>query len=449
MLKRLTRVFSRKFVQDTITLQIGKGAVLVISLAGSIAVPRLMQPEDYGVWQLTMTLFSLWQLLDLTGLVPGAHTRLPEAVGARDEDALLRFMAFYLRTALIYSAASTLLLLGLHLLTPLATSLYPDSDNARAIVTMAVLLTLRRPLDMLFALFVITFSSRRQMRYVATIQSLNQLILTAATVCAVIIYPLPIALVTAQLLYSLVTCTLVMAFYQRTRRSDETVVFPAIVEIVRATTLPYPRNELGFGFSNALDKNLSLLFTLLPVQITGRVAGEVAAGQLGLALSIVRQGNFFAASVLDNLRAVIPQAVGRGDYKRLWLNFRRVLGGLAGGAILFYGTLALLAPFIPLLYGEKWVETVPLVQILVLFGLLVTLGGVFGPLYRVFNFMRGVLIYRGLTLAVGIPVGWWLIRQYGATGGAIMVVLLFALHVPLIVSLTMPELRTRARAQQV
>ncbi|MEO1444237.1 MAG: hypothetical protein AAFV33_27835, partial [Chloroflexota bacterium] len=82
-----------------------------------------------------------------------------------------------------------------------------------------------------------------------------------------------------------------------------------------------------------------------------------------------------------------------------------------------------------------------------LFGLLATLGGVFGPLYRVFNFMRGVLITRVITLAVGIPAGWWLIRQYGATGGALMVVLLFALHVPLIVSLTLPELRTRARAQ--
>ncbi|MEL6268552.1 MAG: hypothetical protein AAFU54_09115 [Chloroflexota bacterium] len=447
MIERLTRVFSRKFVKDTITLQIGKGAVLVISLAGSIAVPRLMAESDYGRWQLVTTLFGLWQLLDLTGLVPGAHTRLPEAVGAKDEDALLRFMAFYLRTALIYSAASTALLLGLHLLTPLATALYPDLENAEAIVGMAVLLTLRRPLDLLFVVFTITFSSRRQMRRVATIQSLNQLILSAASVGAVLVIPLPIALVAGQLLYSLTTCTLIAVFYQRTRRDDTTIVFPSLWQIVRGITLPYPRSELGFGFSNALDKNLSLLFTLLPVQITGRVAGEVAAGQLGLALSIVRQGNFFAASVLDNLRAVIPQAVGRGDYKRLWLNFRRVLGGLAGGAGLFYGVLFLLAPFIPLLYGEKWIETVPLVQILVLFGLLATLGGVFGPLYRVFNFMRGVLITRVITLAVGIPAGWWLIRQYGATGGALMVVLLFALHVPLIVSLTLPELRTRARAQ--
>ncbi|MEL7236947.1 MAG: hypothetical protein AAGK74_20760, partial [Chloroflexota bacterium] len=322
MIERLTRVFSRKFVKDTITLQIGKGAVLVISLAGSIAVPRLMAESDYGRWQLVTTLFGLWQLLDLTGLVPGAHTRLPEAVGAKDEDALLRFMAFYLRTALIYSAASTALLLGLHLLTPLATALYPDLENAEAIVGMAVLLTLRRPLDLLFVVFTITFSSRRQMRRVATIQSLNQLILSAASVGAVLVIPLPIALVAGQLLYSLTTCTLIAVFYQRTRRDDTTIVFPSLWQIVRGITLPYPRSELGFGFSNALDKNLSLLFTLLPVQITGRVAGEVAAGQLGLALSIVRQGNFFAASVLDNLRAVIPQAVGRGDYKRLWLNFR-------------------------------------------------------------------------------------------------------------------------------
>lgn len=441
MIERLRRFLARKFVKDTITLQIGKAGVLALSLVGAVIVPRLMQPEAYGRLQLVLSLYALWQVLNLTGIIPSAHTRLAEATGMGDTAALMRFMGFFLRMTLIYSALSTGVLWLVATFTPLADVLYGGSSE---IIMLAVLLSVTQPSELLFNLFVITFSSRRQMRAVAALQMLNQFVLTTTTIAAVVISQTPGAVIASRLVYSFVTLIIATFYYQRTRGD-----YPAVGDVVRAVGARSTRADLQFGFANALDKNLATVFTRLPVQITGVLVGEAAAGYVGLALSTTQQQNFFTASILDNLRAVIPQAVGRGDYTRLWHNFSRVLATLLLAVIVFYGLYALASPvLVPLLFGDEWRPAVPLVQIMAIFGAVSTLGGVFGPLYRVFNYMRGALVIKVVSLAVSVPLGVWLIGQWGAAGGAWMMTLMYLTSVPLTVWLTLPELRRRALHQQ-
>jgi len=60
----------------------------------------------------------------------------------------------------------------------------------------------------------------------------------------------------------------------------------------------------------------------------------------------LQKTNFFTSAIFENMQAVVPQAVGRGDYARLWRNFLRVMGILALGGLAFYTLVILLAPLL-------------------------------------------------------------------------------------------------------
>ncbi len=442
MIERVGRTLRRKFVRDTLTLQIGKVGVLALGLVSSVVVPVRLGATGYGVWQLGLSLYGIWQALNLTGLLPSAQTRLAEAVGAGDDHTLLNTLAVFVRVTLIYCAASTV---GLLLISPLlARWLY---DGGVTIPLLALLLSLTQPTELIYHLLIITFSSRRQMRHVAILQNLNQLVLVLTAIVAVLIAPTPFAVVGARLVYSGITLVMVISVYQRTLDHAE-ITYPSLAAVLRRVPGASLAGYWRFGLTNALDKNVANLYTQLPVQMAGAIVGEAAAGYIGLSLSAMRQQTFFTSAIMDNMQAVVPQAVGRRDYARLWRNFNRVLLVLAAGGVVFYTAFAMAAPLIiPWLYGEDWIPTIRLLQVLAIYGAVTTVGGVFGPLYRAFDFVRGAFLIKLMALVLLLPVGWWLIRSYGVVGGVWMINLLYGVTVLLTAWLTLPELRLRAQSE--
>jgi hypothetical protein len=167
------------------------------------------------------------------------------------------------------------------------------------------------------------------------------------------------------------------------------------------------------------------------------------------------------------MQAVVPQAVGRRDFARLWRNFNRVLLVLTGGSVLFYGAMALAAPFIiPPVLGARWIPGIAPLALLAVFGAVSTIGGVFGPLYRAFNLMGRMIVMRAVTLALVLPVGVLLLTRSapptlfgletlttynpgsassGALIGAGMIDAIYLISVVLTAALTLPVLRKKAR----
>ncbi|MCA9908990.1 MAG: hypothetical protein KC519_10120, partial [Anaerolineae bacterium] len=116
-------------------------------------------------------------------------------------------------------------------------------------------------------------------------------------------------------------------------------------------------------------------------------------------------------------QAVVPQMVGRQEFGRLRRAFPRVLLVLGVGGICAYGVFALLAgEVIPPILGDQWAPAIPAVTALAVMGIVTTLGGVFGPLYRALNIMWRIISIKVVSLALGLPVGYWLISQWGAGG---------------------------------
>jgi O-antigen/teichoic acid export membrane protein len=443
MIARGQHFLRRKFVRDTLILQIGKVGVTTLSTLSSVLVFRLLGPETFGIWALAQSFFAISQAFDFTGVELSTGTRLAAAIGAENDSEILNLLGFYIKISTLW-ALTTLILMAV--IAPLTASLI-YGGNAR-IGILAVWLSLSVLTDALYNLFVITLQSCRLMRALALLQNLNQLTLALCIVVALVTNATPEGMVAARLAYSGLTMIIAFIFYQRFRTQGSRIFPPFLRVIVHARAVPigpYWR----FGVLNALDKNVANLYSEIPLQLVGIFGGHAAAGYLELGFKAMTLPGMFTSAVFDNLQAVVPQAVGRRDFARLWHNFTRILLTLTGAAIGFYVVFALAMPIIvPLLYGAKAISAVPVIVVLSVYGAITTVGGIFGPLYRALYLLRAAIIIKVGALILMLVPGLFLVQTLGASGGAWMVNLLYALTVILTAGVTLPVLRGKALEKQ-
>lgn len=457
---RARQLLGSKFVQDTLILQIGKIAVTLLSAVSTIVVTRLMGPESYGFYRQSDNFYNLWRTLDLTGVSTSTSTRLGIAVGERNRDELLNLMAFYVQISM---ATTLTLALLLGILGPVAAQLLQGDSG---IGVLAALLALTGPGDAFYNLVTLTFQSRRAFRTLALLQNINQFVLTASMIAAVLLSPTAAGLIVARLFYSYSTMLLALIVYARERSAQSQPAFPPMLAVLKRAARMSPRPYWRFGVANALDKNASNLYTTLPILLVGSIGGSAAVGYLSLALTGIAQASVLTSAVFDNMQAVVPQLVGRRDYARLWRNFLRVLGVLVLGGVGFYGVMALLAPVvIPPLFGAEWLPAIPVLLALCIYGAVTTFGGIFGPLYRAFGMMKAAFGIKLIALALALPVGvallnsaarlqipFWGWSHYDsaatavAVSGAWTINLLFIISVGLTMTVMLPALRRRALA---
>lgn len=446
MIKRLQNFFQRKFVRDTLALQIGKIGTTALTVLSSILVFRLLTPEAYGIWALTFSFFTIWQTFNLTGVNVSTSTRLAMAVGAQDEREILNLTAFYMQMSVAWSALSFILLT---LLGPLLSSLAYNGDTHIGILSVWLALTILP--DMLYSLITITFQSQRAMRTLAVLQNINQLTLFVCTLAALLISPTAEGMVISRLIYSLATFLIALVLYQRAR-TGFSVPNPSFGAILRRTLTVSPRPYWRFGVLNALDKNVANLYTEIPLQIVGIYVGKAAAGHLEFAFKALTMTSVFTSAVFDNLQAVVPQAVGRRDFARLQKNFMRVLLTLAVAAVGFYAAFVLLVPLVvPLVYGEKSIPALPVIQVLSVYGAVTMVGGIFGPLYRALDLMLPALLIKIVALVV-VLVPSLLIFQQGngsALGGGWIINGLLTVSIVLTAAVTLPTLRGKTANSEV
>ncbi len=420
---RLRSLFRSKFVRDTLALQIGKVGVTASTLLAALLVARLLGVQAYGVWALAQSLFSIALVFDLTGITTSTSTMLPMAVAAKDETRILDLLAVYVKIMAVWAV---ILLAGLVIAAPpLAAMSYGDS---RAGVLAAALALGVLP-DALYNLVITTLQSQRAITLLAAFQNVNQFTLLICTAGVLLISPTPEGMVGARLVYSVTTMAMALWLYHR-QRSRYEVPYPAMGQIARRALGISPRPFLGFGLMNALDKKIANLYIEIPLQLVGIHAGAAAAGYLEIGFKALSLPALLSSALFENLQAVVPQAVGRGEYARLRHDLLRIVAGLAAAAVVFYSAFALLVPvFLPLLFGSAWTLAVPVVVTLAVYGAVTMVGGVFGPLYRALNLMRSILAIKAGTLLVIVP-GLWALVQISAVESAWRVNELLAPAIP-------------------
>jgi O-antigen/teichoic acid export membrane protein len=407
MIERLRALLRRRFVQDTLVLQIGRVGTTLLTLLSSLLVARLLGTEAYGTWALVQSLLAIVLAFNLTGISAALSTRLPLAIGAGETDSIRDGLAVYVQVSTAWGVGlvGVLLLIG----PSLGTQLYDDAQ----IGVLAAMLGLTVLPDALYNLVITTLQSQRAMRSLAVLQNVNQVVLLLGTLAALLISPTPLGMVLSRVVYSVLTLFIAVGFYQR-YRTTFSVPYPPIRTVLRRMLRVSPRPYLGFGFLNAMDKNIASLYTEIPLQLVGIFAGRTAAGYLELGFKALTIANTFTSAVFDTMQVVIPQTVGRRDFSALRQNFTRVLLVLGIGGILFYGLFALGTPLlIPLLFDPSWQPAVPAVATLAVYGIVTTVGGIFGPLYRTLNLMRSAILVKLIALVVILVPGWLHMQQIG------------------------------------
>ena len=163
-------------------------------------------------------------------------------------------------------------------------------------------------------------------------------------------------------------------------------------------------NVTGFSIFNYLTRNADNA-------IVGRFFGEHALGQYAFAYTLMKRPVNIIAKALGN--PLLPMLADlRTDVDRCDQAFVRVVGAvlrIASPALVMGAVLSHL--LVPVLFGERWLEAVALVRILLFLGALQVVGTLFGSLWLSLGHSALLLRWGVATGIASLPVfalGAWL-----------------------------------------
>ena len=437
----LRQLLDIKFVRDTLALQTGTLISVMIGVVASIILVRGLGGYQYGLYSLMLTMYGLLMTLNLTGLGPSATTQISEAVAAEDRAETARVMAFFVQMSLGVAVIATALTL------PFAPGVADRSYDNASIGGLLQIYIFTLFFTPIHNLALTMLKSTRSMQSYTVFNNVTAVLDAALILAAILIDGTARGVVIARLASAVIGALLSVGVYARLqRRFSDTL--PTLREVTRALRTTSPRPYWRFGFQLALDKNISQLYTLLPLQMLGMWATPQAAGYLRMALSALERPALFFSGILINMSVQVPADYARRDYARLRANFSRVLKWIVPLSVAVFGTFSLLAPLlVPILYGDEYRPAVPAIIILGVYGTVTGIGGIFGPLYRALRIMRPILAVKVISLVIATLPSIALVRAWGAVGGAWSINFYFIVSIALTIVVTWPRVTALAAAQ--
>lgn len=183
-------------------------------------------------------------------------------------------------------------------------------------------------------------------------------------------------------------------------------------------SLAMARDMLGFSKWLLLNNLLIFLNNRGTDFVIGRISG---ARELGLYSLSYELANLPTTELVWPIqRAVFPgYARLAGDREQLKATFCRLIGLLAFLTIPIGAGLALAArPLVATLLGDKWSATVPLIQVLAVFGIVRALHGPTGSIFVAVGRPRVVALTQCVQIAVALSLMLVLIPRLGTIGAA-------------------------------
>ena len=194
--------------------------------------------------------------------------------------------------------------------------------------------------------------------------------------------------------------------------------------------IPKIKELWAFGKWEFLSGLLLTFFMRGDNLFVGKVLGLTALGFYSMAYNI---GNIVTTELVDSLRGVIFPAFSaiQDDIARLRTSYLDIYHFTASVGAVFAAGLSLLAPqFVEVVLGAKWVQIIPTLQVLAIWGGVQMLSTSTAPLFRAVNrpdWFAKVQAIKLFFLAVLIyPFSIW----WGITGTAFAALLAATLEVP-------------------
>jgi PST family polysaccharide transporter len=141
---------------------------------------------------------------------------------------------------------------------------------------------------------------------------------------------------------------------------------------------------------------------------------KLAFGYLMLAMTVLGP-----VSTVMNIHFPTVQTT---DSRNLARTFLRVTGYATLLSASVTAVVLVLAPFVfRILYGEEYLPALPYVYGLGVMGALFGIGAGLGAMWRSLGMVRVSIVINLIVLGIGIPLGIWMISEWGIWGAVLMV----------------------------
>ncbi len=418
LFQKLNHFYNHQFVKQTMMLQAGSFGGTIVQAVVGILIARLLQPELLGVYSLAFGLAATTSLIIGMGIQEAASSLLGKSYAQKDNNEVENILGFMFKITFL---AALIVLVFSFFLPNIADKLYGNSVVGfyAAIIIAAVTLS--------SFFFTLTYSA---FQVTGRIKSLTYLIITDQSLRSGLSLVLVIAgfgvwgVVSGHLIGALMIFILSALLFRNLTRRD--LVFPDLRRLIMKAGSISLKKYFGFTFWVALDRNMSNLFMALPIILTGIYVTvsevsffKLAFGYVNLALSLLGP-----ISVLLNVEFPKLRIENR---EKLAENFKKVSLYSLGLSILLTVAAVIVSPLaFKTLYGENFLPSVPYVAGLIVYGVLYGIGVGLGPMWRAINKVKVSILINSVILGVGIPLGLWLIKNYGLWGSVVMVTVWFS-----------------------
>src|SRR3989344_748791 len=416
--KRFQYFFNHKFVRRTATLQIGSFGGTIVQAVVGILLARLLQPELLGIYSLAFGLAATTSLVIGMGIQEAVSSLLGRSYAQKDKAETENILGFMFKITFF---AALIVLVFSFFLPNIADRLYGDSVIGiyASIIVVAVILS-----SFFFTLAYSAFQVTGRIRSLTYLIVIDQSLRSCLSLVLVMAGFGVLGAVSGHLVGALILFISSALLFVNLKIKDS--VFPDLRRLIISAKSISLKKYFGFTFWVALDRNMGNLFMALPVILTGIyvTVSEVsffrlAFGYVNLALSLLGP-----VSVLLNVE--FPK-LHIENKEKLAENFKKVSLYSLALSIFLTVTAVVISPIaFKIFYGESFLPSVPYVAGLIVYGALYGIGVGLGPMWRAINGVKVSIIINLTILGTGIPMGLWLIKNYGLWGAVIMVTIWFS-----------------------
>lgn len=414
MLNKIKNLFKRKFVQDIATLQIGTFFSAGLTFIGSVVFARVLGPQDYGRYVLIFVLVTLIQTFMHWGADYATLTLLAAAWAKKDKQEIKNIVIFFIKLTLIISL--TIGLVALFLSPSIAGRLYQDSQ----IGLLARWVLLAGIARIMFSLILVILQVVRRIRHLAVFENINKIIYIIIPVAFVFLGFGLQGIVWGYFLSALFF--LIFSLYFYSLLLNKTDLLPNFKEIFSGLKTLKIKKYFKFGFLIAVDKNLSTLYSTLPLFFLGIFVSDVEVGYFKIAFSYLGLALLFLKPVSRLLMVQLPKSKIYG-FQELRSHFYKSTWGSVLIIILILVPMLLLSKFlVTIFYGHEYLASINIIYILWPYILAAALGIGLSSLFRTLNKMRVAIISNLIILITTTPVVYFLIKTYALTGMVISII---------------------------
>ncbi len=405
------------FVRNVATLQIGSfGGTLVQAIMG-IIIARLLQPELFGIYSLSIGLAALAGLFLGAGMQDAVGTMAGSAYARNDREELKDVLAFLLKIT-FYAGILTLTIF--FFLPFLAEYFYGNSLIGwyAGIVILGVFFS-----SSFNAVVQLSLQVAGKIKALALLVFGDQFLRSGLSLLLIFFGFGVLGGVSGQLIGAVAVFVLSVLMWGKLGRVYS--IFPSLRELFYHTKKVSIFKYFGFSFWVAVDRNMGNLYMALPVVLTGIYVSAVEVSFFKLAFGFINLALSLLGPISVLLNVEFPK-MQIEDPAKLRQNFIKVsLYGLLLSAILTAGAIIVSPLAFRILYGESFMPSVSYIFGFLIYGALFGIGVGLGPMWRAINKVKVSIIINLIILGAGIPFGLLLIRNFGNWGAVIMVTLWF------------------------